>query len=85
MRGPGLPAGQVRYDPFTSIDFAPTIARIAGVAPRVLQDRKSMLGVARNGDRGWRRPILTDGRHDRTGVRRHPATDPAAAARRAGL
>ena len=30
VRGPGIPAGEVRTDPFTSIDFAPTILQAAG-------------------------------------------------------
>lgn len=60
MRGPGIPAGEVRYDPFLSTDFAPTIADLAGVRPRVVVDGTSMLGVARYGDRGWTRPVLTE-------------------------
>jgi arylsulfatase A-like enzyme len=60
MRGPGIPAGQVRYDPFLSIDFAPTIARFSGVTPGLLEDGQSMLAVARHGDRGWTRPVLTE-------------------------
>ncbi|HET7196079.1 MAG TPA: sulfatase [Nocardioides sp.] len=60
MRGPGIPAGQVRYDPLLSIDFAPTIADFADVTPRLVQDGQSMLAVARDGDRGWTRPVLTE-------------------------
>ena len=65
IRGPGIPRGRVRKDPFTSIDFAPTIARMARAKVRAKVDGKSMLKVARKGDRGWRRPILTN-----TGARR---------------
>lgn len=60
MRGPGIPAGQVRSDPFTSLDLAPTIAHLAGVTPGVEPDGVSLLGVAREGDRGWDRAVLTE-------------------------
>lgn len=60
MRGPGIPAGEVRYDPFLSIDFAPTIADVAGATPGVPVDGVSMLDVARHGDIGWRRAVLTE-------------------------
>ena len=60
MRGPGIPAGQVRTDPFTSLDFAPTIARATGTRMGSQVDGVSLLGVARHGDRGWWRGILTE-------------------------
>lgn len=60
MRGPGIPAGEVRYDPFMSIDFAPTIADLAGAEPGVPIDGVSMLDVARHGDTGWKRAVLTE-------------------------
>ncbi len=60
MRGPGIPAGEERTDPFLMVDFAPTILDAAGVRPRTSLDGTSMLDVARDGDRGWRRPILTE-------------------------
>ncbi len=60
IRGPGIPAGQTRTDPFTMIDFAPTLLQIAG-APRPRSvDGVGMLGVAKHGDRGWSRGILTE-------------------------
>ncbi|UYM04366.1 sulfatase family protein [Solicola gregarius] len=65
IRGPGIPRGGVRKDPFTSIDFASTIADMAKAKVRAKVDGMSMLDVARKGDRGWRRPILTN-----TGARR---------------
>ncbi|MGH3359008.1 MAG: sulfatase family protein [Nocardioidaceae bacterium] len=65
IRGPGIPHGRVRTDPFTSIDFAPTIAAMANAKVRAKVDGKSMLRVARKGDQGWKRPILTN-----TGARR---------------
>jgi len=61
IRGPGIPRGVKRHDPFAMTDFAPTIARMAHAKPRGRIDGKSMLNVVRNGDRGWRRrPILTN-------------------------
>jgi len=60
VRGPGIPRGQVRTDPFTMIDFAPTFLQIAGVPRPTMIDGVSMLGVAKHGDRGWTRGILTD-------------------------
>jgi arylsulfatase A-like enzyme len=60
VRGPGIPAGQKRYDPFLSIDFAPTIAEFAGVRPPRPVDGVSLLDVARRGDHGWTRPVVTD-------------------------
>jgi arylsulfatase A-like enzyme len=60
IRGPGIPAGQVRTDPFTMIDFAPTFLQIAGAQPERQVDGVSLLDVAQHGDRGWRRGILTE-------------------------
>lgn len=59
MRGPGIPAGERRHDPFTSVDFAATIADAAGVTPPRPTDGVSMWDVARTGDTGWRRAVLT--------------------------
>ena len=60
LRGPGIPAGQRRSDPFMLIDIAPTLARVAGVQPTLPVDGVSMLKVARQGDRGWTRAVLTE-------------------------
>ncbi len=60
MRGPGIPAGEERRDPFLMIDFAPTILEAAGVTTDQPLDGVSMLEVARSGDTGWTRPILTE-------------------------
>ena len=60
IRGPGIPKGQVRTDPFTMIDFAPTFLQIAGApVPRTV-DGVGLLGVAEHGDNGWARGILTE-------------------------
>ena len=60
MRGPGIPKGEERRDPFLMIDFAPTILEATGVRTDQPLDGVSMLDVARHGDRGWDRPILTE-------------------------
>jgi arylsulfatase A-like enzyme len=60
IRGPGIPAGQVRTDPFTMIDFAPTILAAAGVPGPPTIDGANLLDVAKHGDRGWDRGILTE-------------------------
>lgn len=65
VRGPGIPPGKTRTDPFTAIDVAPTLADAAGVTPGAPVDGVSLLKVARNYDRGWSRAVLTE-----TGPRR---------------
>ena len=66
MRGPGFPKGELRTDPFSMIDFAPTILGLAGARAGLPTDGISMVPVIRGGDRGWHRPILTEAgpRHD---------------------
>jgi arylsulfatase A-like enzyme len=64
VRGPGVPAGEVRTDPLLTIDIAPTLLALAGdpdlrtvdgpVDGRVLSD------VLLGGDRGWDRPVLVE-------------------------
>jgi N-acetylglucosamine-6-sulfatase len=60
MRGLGIPHGVTRYSPFLTIDFAPTILDAAGAALRNSIDGQPRLGVARHGDSGWKRPVLTE-------------------------
>jgi arylsulfatase A-like enzyme len=60
MRGPGIEAGQKRRDPFTSVDFAPTFADAGATTPGSAVDGMSLLGVARAGDQGWTRAVLTE-------------------------
>ena len=60
VRGPGIPPGQVRSDPFTAVDVAPTLADAAGVPPAGPVDGVSLLEVARHYDRGWSRAVLTE-------------------------
>jgi arylsulfatase A-like enzyme len=60
IRGPGIPAGQVRTDPASMTDFAPTFLRMAGAQPEKSVDGMSLLNIAKHGDRGWNRGILTE-------------------------
>ncbi len=60
MRGPGIPAGETRSDPIMTIDLAPTFLDAAGAQPDRAMDGVSMLDVARDGDRGWSRAVLTE-------------------------
>ncbi len=60
IRGPGIPRGETRTDPFSMIDFAPTILGMAGVPVPRSVDGTNLLDVARRGDRGWDRGILTE-------------------------
>ena len=59
-RGPGIPAGQVRTDPFTSVDFAPTILQAAATTVDWPLNGQSLLDIARYGDRGWHRAVMTE-------------------------
>ena len=60
VRGPGIPKGQVRTDPFTLIDFAPTFLQMAGAPRAKIIDGLGMLNIAKHGDQGWNRGILTE-------------------------
>lgn len=60
VRGPGVPAGVVRKDPFITADFAPTLLEAAGVPSEEPFDGVSAWGVLTSGDRGWSRGVLTD-------------------------
>ena len=64
MRGPGIPKGEVRTDPWLSIDFAPTFADLADARGNPRMDGRSLLDVARLGDESdgstWSRLVLTE-------------------------
>ncbi|MDN5853534.1 MAG: sulfatase [Actinomycetia bacterium] len=60
MRGPGIGQGIERERAFTTIDFAPTIADMAGAVVGANVDGKSLLNTATGKPRPWLRPILTD-------------------------
>jgi arylsulfatase A-like enzyme len=64
MRGPGVPRGEIRTDPFLSIDFAPTFADLADAPASPQVDGRSLVDVARLGDDStgptWSRVVLTE-------------------------
>ena len=67
MRGPGIDEGIKRERAFTTIDFAPTVADMAGAKTNTNVDGISLLDVATGEDKPWRRPIVTDaGSHKNT-------------------
>lgn len=70
MRGPGIPAGATRRDPFMSVDYLPTIADATGATLERDPDGASQWQVACQGDRGWTRAVLTE-----TGPVGHPPRD----------
>lgn len=60
IAGPGVPRG-TRYDPITTVDLAPTIAALAGIDPMPSADGIDLTPVIEGGDRGWNRPVVTEG------------------------
>ena len=60
IRGPQIPRGQVRNDPFLTIDHAPTFLAAAGAPTQDQLNGSNMLPGTRRGDRGWTRGVLTD-------------------------
>ena len=83
VSGPGIPSGEVREDPFLSIDLASTLADMADVEPVTPVDGESLLTAARIGDQGWRRPVLVETgpastvrRTDESGAPLPPDADP---------
>ena len=64
MRGPGIPKGEVRTDPWLSIDYAPTLADLTDSRGNPRMDGRSLLDVARLGDESaddmWSRTVLTE-------------------------
>lgn len=88
MRGPGLPRGETRSEPFLSIDHAPTYADLADADLGLDVDGTSLLDVARLGDTrrdgGWSRVVLTQTRPLES-VRQELLADPGLLAARPPL
>ena len=63
VRGPGLPKGKTSYLPFASIDFAPTIAGIAGADPGYEVDGLNRFDKLSRTDRhlAGKSPVLYEG------------------------
>jgi N-acetylglucosamine-6-sulfatase len=60
VRGPGLPAGQVRSQLAANIDLAPTILDAAGAPPRLKMDGISLLPAARDPASGGTRSLVLE-------------------------
>ena len=60
IRGPGLPAGQVRNQLSANIDLAPTILDAAGTPPRLEMDGISLLPGARDPAAGGNRSLVLE-------------------------
>lgn len=67
IRGPGLPAGEVRNQLAANIDLAPTILDAAGVSPRLEMDGISLLGTARDPASAGTRSLVLEYLARRTG------------------
>jgi N-acetylglucosamine-6-sulfatase len=59
VTGPGVPVGR-RFDPVSTVDLAPTFAAYAGVRMPDA-DGVDLTPLIRKGDRGWDRPVVTEG------------------------
>ncbi|WP_205475279.1 sulfatase [Nocardioides sp. SYSU D00038] len=59
MAGAGVPRGR-RYDPVTTVDLATTLAAWAGTGLK-RADGVDLRPLLRDGDRGWRRPVVLEG------------------------
>lgn len=64
MAGPGIPAGQRRYDPISTVDLTATITDLGGASSRMaarrIPDGFSKVSVLENGDKGWTHAQLTE-------------------------
>ena len=69
MAGPGIPQGQLRFDPATTVDVTATIADYAGAAGNFPYpvDGRSLRGTIERGDQGWTAPVLYSGYIGRMG------------------
>lgn len=75
ITGPGLPGGQLRADPVSTVDVTATLLDLADVAPPRPADGVSVVGSIAHGDRGWTRPIVTEGLLGRGSSAREPGFD----------
>ncbi len=72
IAGPGIKHGK-RFDPITTVDLAPTFADYAGLNGMPDADGISLVQTIEKGDRGWTRPVVTEGRMgDRAYVKHAP-------------
>lgn len=62
IRGPGIPAGQVRTSPVVNVDLAPTILDLANAKPLRLMDGRSLVPLMKDPTLVWKRDILLEGK-----------------------
>ncbi|MFN2612153.1 MAG: sulfatase, partial [Solirubrobacterales bacterium] len=60
IAGPGIPAGATSRELSSNADFAPTVAAIAGAAPTLRMDGRSLLPFAANPNLRSGRPVLLE-------------------------
>jgi N-acetylglucosamine-6-sulfatase len=58
--GPGIPRGERRYDPVTTVDLTATLLELAGAEPPIEADGVSRVDTLRLGDQGWSSAVLTE-------------------------
>ena len=58
--GPGIPSGELRYDPITTVDLTATLLDLAGAVAPTEGDGVSRVETLRLGDQGWSSPVLTE-------------------------
>ncbi len=61
IRGPGIPAGATSDELVSNVDFASTIAQVAGATPAIAQDGRSLLPFAERPSLRTTRPVLLEG------------------------
>lgn len=76
VTGPGLRAGEKRYDPISTVDLTATILDLADARPPHPADGISRVDTLLEGDRGWTTPIVTEA------IRTSKGDDPAFTDRR---
>ncbi|QWC83909.1 sulfatase-like hydrolase/transferase [Nocardioidaceae bacterium] len=63
IAGPGIPRGQLRFDPVTTADLTATLADYADATGNFTYpiDGRSLRPLIEQGDQGWTRPVLYSG------------------------
>jgi N-acetylglucosamine-6-sulfatase len=61
MKGPDIPQNETRNQLVNNLDLVATIEEIAGLAPNVVPDGRSLMPVLRDGKAPWRSAILVEG------------------------
>jgi N-acetylglucosamine-6-sulfatase len=61
IKGPGIPQNERRGQLVNNLDVVATIEEIAGLAPGIVPDGRSLMPVLRDGNATWRSAILIEG------------------------